>query len=98
MAKLQDYLDKAPSTEKVDKSISSDLVDRSPSRPINAKTENMPQTYSGSKSLQDIVNSSGNVDKAPGMTKMKKGGGVKSSASKRADGVAKKGHTKGVYL
>lgn len=36
-----------------------------------------------------------NARSAPGMTGYKKGGSVKSSASKRADGIAQRGHTKG---
>ena len=35
---------------------------------------------------------------SPGEETMKRGGKVKSSASKRADGIAQKGHTKGRYI
>ena len=35
---------------------------------------------------------------SPGEETMKRGGKVRSSASKRADGIAQKGHTKGRYM
>jgi hypothetical protein len=48
-----------------------------------------PQFFEG---LQTRNAAAGDV---PGIKRMKKGGSVKSSASKRADGCCKKGKTKG---
>jgi hypothetical protein len=39
-----------------------------------------------------------NARRSPGMTGYKKGGTVKSSASKRADGIAQRGKTRGRYI
>ena len=39
-----------------------------------------------------------NARRSPGMTGYKRGGTVKSSASRRADGIAKKGKTRGRYV
>jgi hypothetical protein len=44
---------------------------------------------------KEAVEKSKKGKKAGGTVKMKAGGSVKSSASKRADGIAKKGKTKG---
>ena len=58
------------------------------------------------KSIQSSARSGGggmnpiDLERVPGKRplKMKKGGSVKSSASKRADGIAKKGKTKGRFV
>jgi len=39
-----------------------------------------------------------NAQRSPGMTGYKKGGAVKSSASRRADGIAQRGKTRGKYV
>jgi hypothetical protein len=51
--------------------------------------------YADQEGKEAVEKKSKKGKKAGGTVNMKKGGMIKSSASKRADGVAKKGKTKG---
>ena len=56
------------------------------------------QNRKGQETLDKQAREGSGIAKALGGKGMKKGGSVKSSASKRADGCAQRGKTKGKYL